>query len=229
MKKILCGILCASAGAALAVESQVTTIDVIEVNSDLTNVVVAIPGLDLAGGDLAISNLVKTVNLKNGDKLFAFNDGTYQAWVLSGGGKWVEVALAEQDSDGKVAVAAGTPAADKRMLVGAGIWLHRQDTSKSFYIYGAHSDVLTSTAAAGKTTLVGNPTQTGKAPSIPAPSVGDQVIIPTAGLPITYTYRNSAWGYMQNGVLKTGLPSIAAGTGFWYVSKGESDVTINWW
>ena len=228
MKKILCGILCASAGAALAVESQVTTIDVIEVNSDLTNVVVAIPGLDLAGGDLAISNLVKTVNLKDGDKLFAFNDGTYQAWVLFGG-KWVEVASAEQDGDGKVAVAVGTPASDKRMLVGAGIWLHRQDASKSFYIYGAHSDVLTSTAAAGKTTLVGNPTQTSKAPtSISTPSVGDQVIIPTAGLPITYTYRDSAWGYMRNGVLYTGLPSIAAGTGFWYVSKGASNVTINW-
>lgn len=227
MKKILCGILCASAGAALAVESQVTTIDVIEVNSDLTNVVVAIPGLDLAGGDLAISNLVKTVNLTNGDMLFAFNDGTYQAWVLSGC-KWAEVTTAGKDSVGNVAVVVGTPAADTRMLVGAGIWLHRQDTSKPFYIYGAHSDVLTSTAAAGKTTLVGNPTQTSKAPLIPTPSEGDQVIIPTAGLPITYTYRNSAWGYMQDGELYTGLPSIAAGTGFWYVSKGASDVTITW-
>ena len=109
MKKILCGILCASAGVALAVESQVATIDVIEVNSDLTNVVVAIPGLDLAGGNLAISNLVKTVNLMEGDKLFAFNDGTYQAWVLSGG-KWIEVASAGQDSDGKDAGKTGTGA-----------------------------------------------------------------------------------------------------------------------
>ena len=233
-KKILCGILCASAGVALAVESPVTTIDVIAVSSDLTNIVIAIPGQDLAGGNLAISNRVKTVNLENGDKLFAFNDGTYQAWVLSDG-KWVEVASAGQDSDGKVAVAAGTPAADKKMLVGEGIWLHRSNPSslKPFCVYGAHASASI-TVAASATVLLGNPTQTAASPTVSNPQNKDKIIVPTAGFPTYYNYNSETgkWQYIDaegDVAVSDTPPSITAGTGFWYQASDTIGTrTITW-
>lgn len=233
MKKVLCGILCASAGVALAVESTVTTIDVIEVSSDLTNVVIAIPGQDLAGGNLAISNLVKIVNLDNGDRLFAFNNGEYQAWVLTDG-KWVETTTAGINTVGKVDIVAGTPAADKKMLVGEGIWLHRQNpsSSKPIYVYGAHAPDST-IVTAGTTVLLGNPKTVADSPNVSNPQDKDKIIVPTAGLPKYYNYNGSLnkWQSIDGDSItsSTTPPSITAGTGFWYKASETSGTrTITW-
>ena len=51
MKKLVGGFFCVSASAVFAaVTNVVATVDVIEVDSGLKNTIVAIPGLDLAGG-----------------------------------------------------------------------------------------------------------------------------------------------------------------------------------
>jgi len=229
MKKILCGILCASAGAALAVQSTVTTIDVIAVSSSLSNTVVAIPGLDLSGDRLAISNLVKTTNLTVNDKLIAFDNGSYQCWILSSGKKWEPFIDAMRDGSGE-SFGSGTPAASKQMLVGQGIWLLRQNTASPFYIYALHVASPSTTVAANATALVGNPTTSAKHPTITTPNVGDEVSIPTAGTLEHYFYTGlqdadkkwfSAGNYFAN------PPSIPAGTGFWYKSTGAA-VTITW-
>jgi len=232
MKKILCGILCASAGAVLAVESTVTTIDVIEVRSDLTNVVVAIPGLDLAGGNLAISNLVKTTNLSVNDKLIAFDSGVYQCWSLSSAGKWEPFIDAVQDGNG-VSFGPGTPAADKTMFVGQGIWLLRTNpldefgNVKPFYVYAQHVDSPTTTVTAGTVALVGNPTTVADCPTITNPAVNDVIAVPRKiGASMKYQYTGSKWYY--HGVEYDDPPSIQAGTGFWYISKGGTTVTITW-
>ena len=235
MKKLICGFFFAWAGIVLAdsISATVATVDVIEVDSRLTNTVVAIPGLDLAGGNLAISNLVRTTNLTNGDKLYAFDGHDYETWVLEGGVWTKHDKLFTVNASGQIVAGTGTPSSLMTMSVGSGIWLSRQDVSKKFYIYGAQPNTKTSVAVAGAISLVGNPALSCKRPvSFVTSVLGDKIIIPTSTVPKTYTYSEKnevrAWRNMTGGVLSEELPEIPAGTGFWYVSTGGADVTINW-
>ena len=231
MKKILCGMVCVAAGASFAsIEATVATVDVIAVDSSLSNTVIAVPGLDLAtGGDLAISNLVKTTNLTPGDRMLAFSGGNYDCWTLSSDKIWVKPDLKfTLDGVGADHVVNTVDASLVTKAVGSGIWISRQDASKPIYIYAQHTNTLSSTVAAGTTALLGNPSQTSKAPTISGCAELDQIIVPTSGLPKTYTYKDSQW-YSYTGLEKEyGLPTVTAGTGFWYVSKGSAAVTVSW-
>lgn len=238
MKKLICGFLCVAVGVALAdVESVVATIEVRAITSSLTNTIVAIPGLDLATGDaLAISNLVKTTNLAAGDKLVAFDGNTYETWVLSetGGKHWVKTAQKITISAVAVEENTGTPASLYTMPVGKGIWLSRtaSGTSSPFYVYAQQPATTSTTVAAKETALVGNPTQSNRIPTIATPEEGDQVVVPKSGMPVTYTYKGSSWKVQSgwSGETTASLPTIPAGTGFWYVSNSNSvnGVTISW-
>ena len=231
MKKLLCGILCASAGAALAVESTVATIEVRAINSGMTNTIVAIPGLDLTGGALVVSNLVKTTNLSAGDKLMAFVNGAYKTWELDASRHWAEPATeVSMSGGGSESQSAGTPASQFTLGVGSGIWVSRtaSGVSSPFYVYALQPASTTSTVAAGTTALVGNPTTGNAAPTVTGCTEGDQIVVPTTGLAKRYTYDGTAWKSWSGLVQQSGLPTVAAGTGFWYISKGSGDVTISW-
>ena len=236
MKKLLCGILCASAGAALAVESTVATIEVRAINSGMTNTIVAIPGLDLTGGALVVSNLVKTTNLTAGDELMAFDNGTYRTWALDANKHWQATTSFNKGQDGVDTVVPGTPASQFEMGVGSGIWLSRKvsGVSSPFYVYALQPAAMTSTIAASTTALVGNPTSVDKAfVSCTGCSDGDKIYVPTAtgNGRAEYTFKNNAWGRLvvNEGVISREVttPVIKAGTGFWYKS-GSSAVTLNW-
>ena len=234
MKKLLCGLLCASAvfPAVASVEVEVANIDVIAINSGLTNTIVAIPGLDLAGGDLVISNLVKTANLTAGDKLVAFCDGKYESWQLDAGGHWAQAAQRFFISAGGTESNDTTPASLVTMSAGSGIWLQRSDISKPFYVYAAHVDSPTNTVAAGATVLLGNPGSS-KAPTISGAQNGDQIIVPVAGEFLSqriFSYDGVDWKYIDSDdEAKIGLPTIVAGTGFWYkASNTGSQRSVSW-
>ena len=237
MKKVLCGIVCVAAGAALAVDPvTVSTVEVRAVNSGLTNTIVAIPGLDLAGGPLAISNLVKTTNLSAGDMLYAFSGGKYETWELkdSASGKyWDKAAYKYTISAAGTETKAGTASADYTMSVGSGIWLSRKASGSAgtFYVYAQNpGSIDDSTVAAGATELLGNPTTVGKSPTIPNAQSGDQIIVPTATFLQYYTYNGTVWRYLDSDdTIKQGLPTIGAGQGFWYkAASGGSERTIGW-
>lgn len=239
MKKFLCGILCASAGAALAVESTVATIEVREIDSKALNTIVAIPGLDLDGNDLAISNLVKTTkNLSDGDKLMVYHDQRYKTWELENG-HWAETTDIFKSGDGVESATTGTPASDFRMKVGSGIWLSRNDseTNTPFYVYALRPDSMTSTIPAGKTMLVGNPTTTTKAFSFSGCANGDKIYLPLLNrTPEEYTFDGTKEKWFRfsvsNGTISRedmeSSPYIGGGVGFWYKSTGNSDVTLSW-
>lgn len=233
MKKVLCGMICVAAGASFAIEATVATVDVIAVNSSLSNTVIAVPGLDLAtGGDLAISNLVKTTNLTPGDRLLAFDGSNYDSWTLSSDKIWVKpLQKFTLDAGGNAEANNTQDASLVTKSVGSGIWLSRQDATVPIYIYAQHTNTLSSTVAAKATALLGNPSSTSKAPSVSGCANGDQIKVPgvtASGLLKTYTYDGSLW-YSYSGLKKVnGLPTITAGTGFWYVSKGSATVTVSW-
>ena len=225
MKKLLCGIICASAAVVLAdaPTATVSTVDVIEIDSGLKNTVVAVPGLDLSGGTLVISNLVKTTGLTAGDTLYAFDNGKYESWVLEDG-HWAHAAQRHTISSTGAVENASTPASMQEMAVGRGIWLNRQDTSKPFYVYAAHVESPSTEVTAGTTVLLGNPSITNAVPRISGAQTGDQILIPTSKFTSKYQYNGSAFVG-----LKGNLPAIVKGTGFWYkaVSDGSTR-TITW-
>lgn len=235
MKKLICGFLCVTVGVALAdvVESVVATIEVRAITSSLTNTVVAIPGFDLAtGGELAISNLVKTTNLEAGDKLVAFDGERYETWTLSavGGKHWEKTAKKITIlADGSESDAAGIDASLYTLSVGKGIWLSRtvSGTASPFYVYAQQPESTSTTVRAGATALVGNPTTDDKSPTITDPAINDIIVLPQqSGTSKRYQYTGSKWFF--GGTKYDVPPSITAGTGFWYISKGESNVTITW-
>jgi hypothetical protein len=240
MKKLLCGFLGVAASAAFAVDSEVATVDVTAISSTLTNTVVAISVLDLSGGNLAISNIVKTTNLKAGDKLYAFDNGTYECWTLSAdgdkGGVWEKSYNYTKNSEGNLEASEGSEASAVRMAVGKGIWLHREDPTSSnpFYVYGAHATEKSVTISA--TSLLGNPTQSPASPTITGCAVGDQIAVPQAGTLERYTYTAHPDGKTGNvwwhGTYRNATPpSIVAGTGFWYIYPAGSashSVTVSW-
>ena len=232
MKKLLLGFACASAGAAFAVETTVATIDVIAVDSDLTNTVIAIPGLDLSsGGDLAISNLVKTTNLTAGDRLLAFADSQYECWTLNSGKKWEKAEKKFLITGSGADEVLTTDASMFTMATGSGIWISRHNTSEPIYIYAQHVSAPTSTVAAATTALVGNPKTASATPTVTGCSIGDKILVPTKGLPAEYEYRTendkTGWYYRKGFSYVLGLPKIKAGTGFWYVSTASA-VKISW-
>ena len=131
------------------------------------------------------------------------------------------------------------------------MWVERQDTSKSIILCG---DVATAGASSEVEEKV---SETEKSWNIIAsPSVDDldlqekftetditatdQIIVPTAGAPKNYTYKDGKWGY--DGTVevtnkkgeKVRMPAritddtkVPAGTGFWYLRGGDAK-TINW-
>ena len=240
MKKFFFGFACTAAGVALAVDVTVATVDVTAIDSGLKNTVVAVSSLDLSdGGAMVVSNLVKTTNLEAGDTLMAFDGSNYECWVLNGSGIWERMARKYTISGSGATNETEGAASLVTLPVGRGIWLSRKTytTGHPFYIYGQHTDTKTSTVLAGKTALVGNPKQVAAAPaSIANVATGDKVLIPSSGMLREFTYVGGAeydsakWEYPAGffSIVTNSLPTVAAGTGFWYKSAGGAEVTINW-
>jgi len=95
MKKLLSIALCATAvatGYAAGNYVEVATVGVTKVDTASANTIIAVSYEDLAGGDIALSNLVKTATLAEGDQMAVFNNGAYETWTLaqSGGVKYWE-------------------------------------------------------------------------------------------------------------------------------------------
>ena len=239
MKKLLSIAVCASAVAAFATDTEIAlgTVGVTAITSTFTNTVVAVSYKELgdADGNITVSNIVKTANLAENDLLYVFNDGKYQSYTLkvAGGVKYWDRTLDYVVGGNGNLTTDGTPAANIATLAaGSGIWLVRSSAwdgnEFTFYIYGKPSSVTSVDVAAGKTALVGNPTQTSKPPTISGATSGDQLLVPAhnkVGM-LTYTYNGTQWSGKVNKAWVHELPSIPAGTGFWYVAKGA--VTINW-
>ena len=249
MKKLLAIAACASAVAAFGtnVELSLGDVGVTAVTSSTTNTIVAVSYKDLADGDgnVTASNLVKTTNLTLGDYLYVYNNGSFHAFELKGetsGVKyWEGVSTVNPAPDGiTVTDAISSDAEGARLAVGTGVWLVRGSSwdgaQFTFFIYGKPATETSVSITSGTTKLVGNPTQTDKAPTFTTgPNNGDRVLIPypssVTGMR-TYTYVfGTGWRYSLKQKDGYNFPSIPAGTGFWYVAVSTdpaSTVTMSW-
>lgn len=247
MKRILSIVLCAAAVAAFGEETAVTnvTFSLYPVASSNKNTIVAISLRGMDGQPVAVSNLVKTANLTEGDKLYTFENGKYEGWTLTGGA-WVGAEKKyTMNGAGQLVVDEGTSASTVQMSVGSGIWLVRKvvpEQAFTFYLYGKPDDKPQTAIVGGSEetptiNLVGNPTPdevTLTAQMFTGATGGDRIEVPDGNGAFgrsVYTYNGteSKWKTTDPTTHKRveGYPKIPANQGFWYVSTG-SGFKISW-
>ena len=232
MKKLLTVAVLASAAAAYAVDTAVVgTVGVTKVAVSAKNTIIVTSYSELGSGEkMAVSNVVKTATLPEYTKLYALNGGTaYEGYTLTGG-KWVRDLNYAVTAQGIGASSESTGTDVPTLDVGKGFWLSLPDAvsySANVVIYGQPPAVTNLAITTAGTYLVGNPTQGDKAPTIQTPAKGDSILIFQNGgtFPTVYKTDGTSWKCGSN--TSASLPTVTAGTGFWYIAKGTSAV-IQW-
>ena len=202
--------------------------------------ILAVPWTAFGGGDITVAKYLRTNNLEDYDAVRVYDAATdkHMVWSLDDG-EWES-----ENMDGVLA----PPAAEYTLSRGTGVWLLRDDVSApiSVYIVGewvpgraCATPVKAGTSAEPSWNLVGNPFVYDLAIGDFAQD-GDQIQVPTSGLPKNYVKNGDQWGYWAqeqyqrpNGrwatrsVFKTDDSVIPAGTGFWYLNTGAAKDS-NW-
>ena len=233
MKKLLSIALCAAAAAAFADEEiSLGEVGVTKIAAQ-ANTIIAVSYQDLAGGNVAISNLVKTTNLAVGDQMAVFNDGVYETWTLAEGEGdapkpkyWAKNEKQYTlDADGKLVEDTTKDAAIVTKSVGTGLWIIQKSNpiQDYIYLYGKPATSLTSTTVADKWTLIGNPLQVAATPVITDVDATDQIV--TANSDGSLKYFNYKVGKGWRDGAKGAMPDFQPGIGCWVRSTAAKTVT----
>lgn len=246
MKKLLSLALCAAAATTFAAD-EITLDDeigvtMVDIPARQANTIIAASFKELSTGDaISAANLVKTTGLKKDSKLYLYGGtkDTYSVWTLDAdGGKWVAAAKTYTIAkDGTLTVGEG-PLPTTTLPRGTGLWLVRSDATDAtdavqVALYGAFvSDVASVDLKKDTWQLVGNPNHQ----SDLVISTGDDedrlVAVNEKGVLRTYQYRTTiGWSYVTydasgNPTRNKVNPKIAAGKGFWYLSKTDKSLTL---
>lgn len=226
MKKLLAMAISTGALAALAVD--VATVGVTKIEKPPKNAIISVAYESLAGGLVSVHDLVKTTGLEEGTELYVFTNNTYCGYLLKNGA-WEGMTTVGTDSRiGRFILAAGK---DGDVLTHeTAIWVNQQEPAP-IVIYGAFVEPTNQTLKVGLN-LVANPRQSeidNLALLIDNPSKGDYIYVPQDdGNLKLYTYgKSGTWSHFNGAEFETGLPTIQAGSGFWYAARG-SETAINW-
>ncbi len=231
------------------------TIGVFKVESDAAVTIIPVPWKSLGDEDIKATELVHAASLSDDDELIVYGaDGKSQTWIVKNG-EWTapvaeytigdDVSEPQQEEQQEAA----------ELSRGQGAILKRKDTTKEIVLIGqavTSETVETTIAAAGTEpswNLVASPKMEQVAvDTVAGENTSDEIIVPTAGTPKHYTYKDNAWGYtgkigetevtLPGGVKTTAVQfgrktddtSVPAGTGFWYLNKDSSnnDKKITW-
>ena len=121
----------------------------------MTKAIVPVPWHSLAdGGNISVSNVVKTANLTEGDTLSVYvaAEKKYNVYVLKSDKTWEPTAIYQIDANGQVSTStSGTP---QTTLIprGSGVWLERSNTDTPIVTYGLVSATKQTTEIAAATT-----------------------------------------------------------------------------
>ncbi len=240
-------------GATLATVPATNFVGVLKKSTKAKKTIVPVPWNSLTdGGDISVSNIVKTANLTAGDKMHVYNatEKRYDVYTLKTDKTWEPAAVYSVGADGQVSsTSSGTPESTK-VARGSGVWLERTDTSAPIVTYGQAPEATEETSLASGTeesptwSLVAVPkTESVDLSTVAAPTAAaaDTVIVPTEGAPRVYTVKNGVWGYDETVKVTdsegndTGIvrierktdTTLEPGTGFWYLNSG-SEKKVNW-
>ena len=230
------------------------TVGVLKVASDTTYTILAVPWKSFHNTDVNVAELVHAASLSENDMLSAYDEsGNVKSWYVKNG-VWASATDVSVSGEQQT-VGAQVDPTTFYIARGKGVWLKRSNTSMPIYLMGmppASDDTATTTLtapASGETSwnLLASPKleAVNIATGAFKDNTGDEIIVPTAGTPKHYTYKNGAWGYpgatvtstkkLPNGQTiqvisvehKTDDTTITPGTGFWYLNKG-GEKTISW-
>lgn len=246
-RSVIC--VCALAASA-AMATDVTgltseTLGWIKVNSSAKCTIIAVPWVNVGGGNVEVAKLVKTDTLSTDDKLYYYDGTQYFGWQISNG-QWVGLSTTKADETGK-SITLNAPTDAYALARGKALFIERSDTTKDIYLYGQHEtanvsvQVLDGTAEAPAYTLIANPRMAevnlNSVTMAGTPNSGDKIIVPgvDGANAKEYTYDSSkgGWGYLKEGATPI-FPGVAAprtwstdaflpvGRGVWYLSKGGS-------
>lgn len=238
-----------------ATASSANIFGVLRVDSTAKRTIVAVPwvaaGVD--AGNIKVTDIVKTSNLKVGDTLSYYSDGTFDTWVLNAGTDgaapaWVSANQVSQNGE----TGTSEDPAVQTLPRGGALILVRQDATKPFYLQGQYSEakataptIATGTAAAPTYNLIAHPGATSGSIDLNTditwanPNTTDRIYILQAdGKNVECQCRetNGTWQWQYGTWTGSGrltvtwknAPEIPAGTGFWYVSKSSSAPTLTW-
>ena len=228
MKKLLSAAVAAVSIAAMADINYSPTIGVTQITTTNKNTIVAVPFTSLAG-DTAISvkDLVCTNGIDVGSWIYVFKDNSYKAWQLADTGWAAATTAVEGDSGYSIPVAG-----DENVASPGAIWVILKDapqtgTPKSIYIYGNYTNQATQVTVAAGNNLIANPLQSDANITIANPAALDQIIVPNDGSPEMYSYTKKGKWVKVEGLTRTeGTPTVKAGQGFWYFSKGNGATSV---
>ena len=232
MKKLLSIAVVGVAFVAAAAHTP-TTVGLTKVTTTQKSTIVPVAFKSLSTGEnILVKDLVKAANLPPSTLMYVYNGTTYYAYTNSNG-TWAGVDVVEK-IDGVNTPTKGS--ASLPLAAGGAVWIVLQNapaTSQDIYIYGAYATGITSTAAAGVSTLVANPLQSEATVTITGATKGDVLLIPTGdnSNPDRYVClgETDSVTYWKHGLTKvSAIPAFPMGKGFWYTVAGSSPVTISW-
>lgn len=209
---------------------------------------IAVPFKDVGGKEakVKVADVVKTVGLKDGSRLYYYADNKYYVWKLDAKtDAWTGVNVTSASEKEGESVTMQTPPADFQVPCGATLWLQRAAGSEEgVVLYGGEAPVPNPTLTAKSVQLISNPKATDYTFTVEGDegvADGDMIMIPQDnGTQTAYTYKTGrGWGlYEQSGkVPGTEIPlmtftvktvTIPGGRGAWYVSKGDTVPSIAW-
>lgn len=250
MKKSIFAASLLIAGVAIADSTTVETSYVIGVlpvaATNKTQMILSIPWVqEGTGGDLAVSNVVKTAGLTVGDTLtwYDTSTGKYQNWRLEANGsdvlEWKEVTTVGSNEES--AIAPTTPSFKQ----GQAMVLTRTATpTNTVYIVGQVGTSATKTTTFAKGYTLVAPPRTAATDLNSSDDVtgwdsscaGDMIYVVLSGDDKrdrldTYTYANGKWGvvtYSNREWTHGETAVLPAGTGFYYMRASEGSLTVTW-
>ena len=239
-------------------EEYVTTVNtagVLKVDNHAWRAAVAAPWMKLQPtGSSAVSavDLVKTMNLTPEDVLYLYDSAEkdYRAWKMNENGGWSPLDVITMDEHGVLGWTNREEIVDvdSQIARGLGLWLERASTNGCIYLAGQYDPAgVDTTELQSGWNLVGNP--------LPVEydltkllnentAKGVRLVVPTAGTPKEYEYREGkGWGYSKSvkvtkfnkELVQTTFVTddfrLPAGCAFWYYPDPDAPddpPTLQW-
>ena len=208
---------------------------------------ISVPWTSLAnGGAIALENFIVTKNLDEDTKLYAYDKSKsrYNAWNLKGDKTWEAIKTVKIE-DGVISDEPGDQTASMTLACGSAAWIEFPGAVKKVtFVGGVPTEKKVAPVESGWN-LVSMPDlgdfDFADDKFTTPPVAGDQIVVPTANGPQTFTYKGSGkWGYIfqkkvtignktgfktVTGTIVNGVSSddvkIPAGTGFWLIDNNS--------
>ncbi len=215
-------------------ENGVLTKASIEVESEADKTLVAVPQ-----GCTSIDTLIDLSNRYADDQIQAYDSktGKFNTWKLSSEKVWTGVGRQDQDDAQPVY----PTEADKVLKAGQAVWVLRmtkESKAAPIRLNASYADAPATVALETGWNLVAPTVDVKDLNSLNIVAAAtDRIVVPSAngGAPAELKYKNGEWGYNtaeqdESGhwVLKfeTEGITIPAGTGFWYVSDSDKNISL---